>query len=236
MKISTLINDALSAIGVISGTDEPSPQDHSLALRSLNRIVSLYNTQNLITTFMQDIQFNEPSTGWTSPIRIGAGLQFPAVAPTFIQSGFFRQGETDYLITKMTVDQWSQIPFKTAKGIPTKFYEQKISENRTKIYFDQLPMDGLELHFICKLPMNAGVEFVATDDITFGYGVEQMLVKKLAIDLSPNFEVTTAVLQVLAAQLLDAESNVKAFNYEPSTLRTSKTLSRRSRVKNRARY
>lgn len=236
MKISTLIDDALREINVISATDEASPQDHAFALRKLNRIVGLYNTQHLLTAFIQTIKFVEPTTGWTTPIHIGAGQQFPAVAPTHIEGAFFRQSGVDYTLKSMTSDQWREISYKTAQGIPTRYYEQNMGENTVKIYFDCLPISGLELHLLCKLPINGGVDFKTTDDVTFEYGIEKLLIERLALDLCGAYEIGAQEVNLLAAKVEETVVSVKAFNYEPAVLKSSMTLQGRKRVKNRARY
>ena len=238
MKISTLITDALIELNVISPTDEPSPEDHSFALRTLNRIVKLYNTQNLFSAFTQNIRFLKPIDGWTSPISIGEGQQFPSRAPIHIGSAFFRQGGgADYKIEQMSNDQWASISFKNIKAIPTRFYIQKMDENRMKIYFDVTPMDSLELHLLCKLPINDGVDFLATDNIIFQDGVEKLLMNRLSLELCATYEINMNTIQVIAGKVQEAEKIVKTYNYEPLTMRSNRTLTgKRRNTRNRARW
>lgn len=236
MLISTLIDDALREINVISSVDEATPQDHSFALRKLNRLIGLYNTQHLLNAFIQNIKFLEPQSGWTSPIHIGPGHQFPGVAPTHIQSAHFSLNSVDYPITPMTADQWSSIGFKEARGMPTRYYEQNMGENAVKIYFDCLPLGGSYLHLLCKLPINNGVDFKTTDDITFEYGVEKLLIDRLALELCGAYEIGGQEMQLLAGKVQESEHSIKSFNYEPTLLKSSRTLTGKKRVKNRARY
>lgn len=236
MKISTLIDDALREINVISATDEASPQDHAFALRKLNRIIGLYNTQHLLNAFIQDIKFVQPTAGWTPQIYIGPGQQFPAVAPTHIEGAFFRQSGVDYSMNAMTSDQWREISYKETVGIPTRYYEQNMGENTSKIYFDCIPIDGLELHLLCKLPINGGVDFNTTDDVIFEYGMEKLLIDRLAFELCGAYEIGAGEINLLAGKIEEAVTSIKAYNYEPSVLKNSMTLSGRKRVKNRARY
>jgi len=236
VKISILIDDALREINVISATDEASPQDHAFALRKLNRIIGLYNTQHLLNAFIQDINFLEPPTGWTSPIHIGPGHQFPGVAPTHIEGAFFRLSGVDHELKAMTSDQWRGISYKEAAGIPTRYYEQNMGENASKIYFDCLPISGMELHLLCKLPINGGVDFNTTDNITFEYGMEKLLIDRLALELCGAYEIGAGEINLLALKVEESVASIKSFNYEPSILKSSITLSGRKRVKNRARY
>ena len=228
MLISTIINDAYLEINAISAIDEAAPQDHALALRKLNRIVGLYNTQHLLISFIQDIKFIMPSGGWTSPIRIGPGLQFPGVAPTHIETAFFREGDNDYDLKMMTANQWASIGVKNVKGIPGRYYEQNLDQSRSKIYFDCIPQDGLSLHLLCKLPMNAGIAFKSTDDITFSHGMEKLLVERLALELCGPNMASQLEVQMLAGKVQEGEDNIKAFNYEPRVQKSSKTLRSRN--------
>ena len=57
MLISQTIDDALVEIGVKNPIDEATPQDHEFGLRTLNRIIDSYNTQNLLITYLQDITY-----------------------------------------------------------------------------------------------------------------------------------------------------------------------------------
>lgn len=231
IKISTLINDALIDLNVINAIDEANPEDHSYALRTLNRIVSLYNTQNLLSSFTQNIKFLEPSGGWTSPIFIGEGEQYPGRAPSSIDTAFFSQEATDYPLRRMSNDQWSDIGFKQIRAIPRRFYPQRMGENKMKIYFDVIPMDGLQLHLLCKLPFNNGVDFVSTDEIEFEYGVEKLLQNRLSLELCTTYETEEKIIQQLAAKVQEGEKEIKKANFQPLTMRANKTLS-----KNRARF
>jgi len=233
MIISTLINDALIEIGVLSAIDEAAPEDHAFALRTLNRIIDLYNTQNLITSYLQDIEYEMPDTEWTSPITIGAGLQFDGVAPSFVDNAFFRQDETDYPLTMMAGNTWSKIAVKSVKSIPSRYYRHAIDENGLNIYFDVIPQDDLTLHLMCKMPINSGAKFKATDDIVFSFGVEKMLLGRLALELCPTYEVVPS--QMLLGKALEAEDNVKTYSYKPSTLSRGRAFKRSGSRRNRAR-
>ena len=95
MLISQTITDALIELGVLNPIDEATPQDHSFGLRTLNRIIDLYNTQNLIITYLQDKTYAEPDTDWQSFTTIGAGLEFDEQAPVLIEGAFLGLEGTD---------------------------------------------------------------------------------------------------------------------------------------------
>ena len=237
MKITNLINDSLVEIGVLSVQDEASPSDSAYALRTLNRIIDLYNTTNLITSYLQE-KVIEPQGDWTSPIEIGPDLQFDMIAPTDIQGVFFRQYETDYPVKLFTHNQWSSVGFKKVSAIPYRYYPQRMDENSLKISFDCIPLNTLELHLMCKMPINEGAAFKVTDDITFNYGVEKLLLTRLAVELCPSYEIEPST--VLTGKAMEAETAVKAYNYQPTLLGIHPVLKKGGRFRdsrtNRARY
>lgn len=257
MLISTTINDALIEIGVINPIDEATPQDHDFGLRTLNRIIDSYNTQNLMITHLQDVAYSEPSimnecetadpedlkaTKWNASVTIGNCKEINSQAPMDIQGLFWRQDGTDYQSKMMTQDEWRAIGWKDSEGIPFRHYIQRTDNNDIKIYFDLVPQSGLELHLMAKMPYTGknsiGNEYLPTDDINWTYGFEKMLMLRLALELCDSYSVQPT--QTLILKMAEAESNLKTFNYQPMTLKADSSLDRRGRRRgsrlNRARF
>lgn len=228
MLISKTIDSALRKIGVLTAQDEASPADHQLGLDTLNRIIDSYNTENLIVTYLQDVPLNEPTAGWTASITIGIGQQIDTSAPVQIEGLFWREGGTDYKSDVMAYNQWSDITTKSNIKIPRRHYIQRMDEDNIKIYFDAIPQNGLVLHSLAKMPYTGvngvGKEYLPTDDINWTTGFEKMLMYRLAVELAPDFEVATS--PIIASIAMDAETKLKAFNYQPITLDTDVSLSR----------
>ena len=258
MLISQTIDDALVEIGVKNPIDEASPQDHEYGLRTLNRIIDSYNTQNLLITYLRDIPYEMPTINnecetadpddlttrkWTQCIEIGHCKQINSEAPVDIQGLFWRQNGTDYPSKSMTSNQWSAIGWKTSEGIPHAHYVQKMDNNDIKICFDMLPIYDLELHLLAKMPYtgknSTGNEYLPTDDINWTFGFEKMLMLRLASELCNSYSVEPS--QTLLLKMAEAENYVKAHNYQPLSLKSDSTLSRYGRRggssrSNRARY
>jgi len=243
MLISNTITDALIEIGVINPIDEASPQDHSFGLRTLNRIIDSYNTQNLLVTYLEDIPLSAPYTTnecesadpddftirlWNNTVTIGNCQEINMVAPIDIQGLFWRRDDTDYKSDMMTFNQWSDITTKGNTAIPRRHYIQRTNDNNIKIYFDYIPEDGLELHLLAKRPYtgvnSVGNEYIPTDDINWNFGFEKMLMKRLAVELAPSYEIVPS--QILIASAQEAEANVKKNNSQPMTLDPDVSLTR----------
>ena len=252
MLISQTIDDALVMIGVKNPIDEATPQDHEYGLRTLNRIIDSYNTQNLIITYLQDIAYQEPTVNnecetadpndlvarkWNASVTIGHCQEINDEAPVKIESLFWRQSGTDYISKEMNSNQWAAIGWKTAEGIPLSHYVQRMDNNNIKIYFDLVPMPGLELHLLAIKPYtgknSTGNEYLPTDDINWTFGFEKMLMYRLALELCPSYSVE--VPMAVATMAKDAEDWVKTHNYRPLTLKADSTLSRFGRRGNSSR-
>ncbi len=240
MLISKTIDDALVEIGVKNPIEEATPQDHEFGLRTLNRIVDLFNTQNLLITYLEEITYKMPTNGWENCITIGHGMQIDTVAPANIEDLFWRESKTDYSSIAMSYNQWSGIAEKSSESIPTTHYIQKMDNNSIKICFDCIPVRGLELHVMAKMPWTGknsnGNEYLPTDDIKWGFGIEKLLMHKLAFELCDSYSVSPSESLFLKMQM--SEDAVKSYNYQPSTLRSDPTLNRYkiSTRFNRARY
>lgn len=242
--IMQTINDALIEIGVKNPIDEVSQQDHSFALRKLNMIIDSYNTQNLTIRHLQDIPFQIDGIDQqieTPYIDIGAGLTWDMVAPMEIEGLFWRQdGKTDYRSTPMSIDRWNGIRVKDITAIPTQHYIQNSQENTMRIYFNCIPITGLTLHILAKMPYEGvngeGKEYIATDDIAWDRGFEKMLTYRLAIELASSYQVQPSTELIALAS--EAENNFKASNTQKRTLKNTIKSKRRKRYTcdNRARY
>jgi len=230
MLISRTITDSLIEIGIVNPIDEASPQDVAYGLRTLNRIIDSYNTQNLIVTYLEDITLPSP-IAWSSAITIGNGKDIDYPAPLEPRSAFFRQGSTDYNLKQITSDRWADINYKFDVAIPSEYYIQKTNTNDLKIYFNCIPQSDLELHLMAKKPYTGingnGNDYLPTDDIQWNYGFEKMLMLRLAVELCQSYEIQPS--QILVSKIQEAESNVKTNNYQASILKTSSRYGRRTK-------
>jgi hypothetical protein len=228
MLISKTIDAAMRKIGVLTAQDEASPADHQLGLETLNRIIDSYNTQNLTITYLEDIPYlvDYSVRPWSNSVTIGIGLEIDEVAPVQIEDLYFSQGGTTYKAIPMAYNQYADILTKSNIGIPRRYYVQRMNDNAIKIYFDFIPEDGLTLHLMAKRPYTGvngeGNEYLPTDDIKWNFGFEKMLMYRLAVELSPDFEVQLS--QTIIGLATEAEKNVFEHNYQPTTLSSDVSL------------
>ncbi len=246
MKINQTINDALISLGLIDPTENPTPEDTKFALRTLNRIMDGYNTQNLTIPYLHQIDYKDKTT-WSSPtIEItnndGSEISpFPedenqvqydkiiSQPPSEVRQVYFRDNTiepVDYICTPMTSREFSQRAYKGYKGIPTRYYIQRNTPTSMVISFNSIPQDGLRLMIQGKIPYKT--DFEVTDDVLWGAGVEKMLMTRLAMELSSSYHIEPHA--TLVSEAAEAERSVKAYNYTPMTLKSDIGL-----LKNRGR-
>lgn len=222
MLISKTIDAAMRKIGVLTAQDEASAADHQLGLETLNRIIDSYNTQDLIITYMEDIPYavDYSVRSWGGSVTIGAGLEIDEVAPAQVEDLFWTMGGSSYKSKEMSYNQWADIATKNNIAIPSRHFVQRMNDNAIKIYFDCIPQDGLTLHLLAKRPYTGvngeGNDYIPTDDIKWNFGFEKMLMYRLAVELAPDFEVQAS--QTVISLATEAENNVMAHNFQPTTL------------------
>ena len=223
MKVNQTINDALINLGVIDATENPTPEDSAFALRSLNRILDLYNTQNLTIPYTNHITYENDT--WTSTeIEIGSGKTIDATAPANIQQLLFLDNSVNYECRIMTQTEYEQIRNKSVVGIPTKYFTHQTAAGVVTVYLNMIPISGMKMRVYAKQPYSTEVKI--TDDIDWGTGVEKMLMLRLSTELAASYHINPA--QLLFEAAAEAENYVKTHNYSPKTLKLSKTFSRRS--------
>lgn len=223
MLILDTVSDALVTLGVMNPIDEAAPQDHEFGLKTLNRVISLYNIQGLTITYTEELTISEPTAGWKNTMIIGSGEAIDITPPIEIEGAFFRISGVDYPMNPITLDTISRIAYKSNTNYPTKYFWQKLQNNNIEIRFNYIPSANLELHLYAKMPYigtaSDGTSYKSTDDISWSYGFEKMLMLRLAIELAPSYGVDPS--QALVALASEAENIVKAANYKPKTLQSN---------------
>ena len=58
--------------------------------------------------------------------------------------------------------------------------------------------------------------FDPQDDVAWGTGVEKMIMLRLAVEVAGSYHIE--ITQLLAARAMEAEDQVRAYNYQPMTI------------------
>lgn len=230
MVISSLVNDALIEAGILTPTDEANADDHAFAVRTLNRILDFYDTQELIVGYREETIITSDEIGGSGHIVFGSGQVINHAAPAEIVSMFWRQDNTDYPMAEMTRQQYDAIPVKGSAGIPRYYAYQYKPPDMAELFFNYRPVTGMNLHVVGRMPMHTGSGVQPTDDVTFARGVEKALVSRLALELCPSYEITPN--QMLVAKAGEAEDWLKTYNNKPLTMSSDPVLSKRKKRTN----
>jgi len=219
------IRDAMIEIGVINPIDEQTPQDNEYAMRTLNRIIDGYNIQNLMVTYLEDIEITRPDEGYSKEYEL-------ETTPIEISSLYWvDDAGNQYKSIEMTTNDWLRFRNITAYAVPVRHLVQKAENNATILKFNCFPIDNLTLHLLAKNPYTGtngqGEEYIPTDNINWTRGFEKALMLRLAIEMCPSYGIEPS--QTLIKKAVEAESNIKTYNFQPETLELDKTLKNKGR-------
>jgi hypothetical protein len=179
---NTLAGDALGVLGVSDPTDSVAPEDATLGLRVLNRIVDSLGLDSLmpIATTYQAI----PLSG--GAVTIGTGGDVVVTRPTRIEPGaYVRAGSIDHPLEKITRDRWAAIGDKSLTGVPMYYWYEPTTAVLGTINFWPVP-DGAYTAYI---PLQSRLSSFA--DLTTSYslpdGYEEYLTCALAVHMAPFY-------------------------------------------------
>lgn len=210
----SIINQAARKIAVV-GRGQVMPADESQdALTALNSMIKGFSASG-------GISYNEkrntyPLTGALS-YSIGPSGDFNTTRPDDISSAYVSVGGTDYPLSKINSQQYTEIVDKEIQGIPSCFYYQ----NNTPLGRLFLYLNGASGYTLTLITREQDASFtdLSTEyDLPEGY--EEMLVYNLALRLAPEYEkpVPVEVKTTALASKLAFESFVRRNDYPTSNL------------------
>ncbi len=182
-----LIKDAMRLIGVLASGENPSADEQSDALRSLNRMLENWSNERFIihTTPKRSVSLVSGQGVYT----VGAGGDFDFARPQRIEFATITQAGDDSEIPVEVINfhEWQQLAQKsTTSTIPTKLYMEGL-----------FPLDNAHLYPVpsaaCTLNLYLWEPLVsitnASEEISLPPGYEDTLVYNLAKRLAPEFGV-----------------------------------------------
>lgn len=213
-KVRDLIGDALIEIGVYSPSDTVPAEDFAFGLRTLNRMIKVWNTENLTIYTVNRNVFNLTASQQT--YTLGTGGNFNISRPVRVQSAsvLINTASTplELPINIVTDEEWQAVSIKgTTSTFPTKAW-----------ITGDLPLNNV---WLWPVPTDATVQLVLycwgqTVDYTdvnvtviFPNGYEEAIVSTLALMLSSSYGVQPS--QTLIQRSMLAKNNLQSLNVEP---------------------
>ena len=228
---TTICQDALKEIGVLSEGDTPTTEMLDDAYRELNRLMEIMS--NVQAFAYKPVESSLALTGQTSFTVGPSGADVTANRPISIESAFVTLGTLDYPVEILNNQQWDDIVFKTATGSVTEaiWYEPLMTNGKVHVW---------PVCTGCTLNLRT-VELVdtfatVTTALSMPPGYEMYLVKQLAVNISPQYPACTlSPITVKTAQnaykMLSRVNNVIPKLSLPTAVLSSRKSNRLAAIK-----
>jgi hypothetical protein len=211
----TLINNALTNLGILEQGGTPSVSDSNEALARLNYMIQQWRLQD---QFIWSIATNTyPLTAGTAQYLIGPGGSglFLTTRPTFIQKASIVIGGTGPTITVKLISQqeYRDIPDQTATAqYPMFLYYDRASPTGTLFLWPTPSNSGASLILDTWQQLNTYAALNTTADLPDGYA--EAITNALAVRLMPMFGVAinSQVGQLTSDLAKQAEAAIAALN------------------------
>jgi hypothetical protein len=180
----TIIRKAMQKVGILTKTEQPSADEASDALDTLNDLFGSIANETSMTSVRSVEAF--PLTANQASYTIGAGGNFNTSRPTSIVSGYIRSGTIDYPLTPIAdVTYDRDIPVKTTASIPEFFFFNNGFPTAT-VTFYPVPLAGYTAYLRMEKPLTT---LTLDGTIELPPGWNQYLVYQLAVLLAPEYGV-----------------------------------------------
>lgn len=219
MTVRDLIKSSLRLIGVIASGENPSSDESSDALSSLNGLIESFSNQNLLVFTKKREVFNfvaskQPHTmgpEYTETILGVPTLITPdfltALRPVDVIGCSIKSSGTELPVKVLSHDEWIDIRTKESlTGQPTSVYLEQ-SERVTNLYFYPFPDQAYEV--VIYSEKKIGNYTSLNDEMYLPSGFERALKYNLAMELAPEFGKEPSALIIEAARDSKAELKIK---------------------------
>lgn len=196
----SIIKDALQEIGVIDGSETPSDDDSNKALRALNDLLDSWTLDNLTVAVQNNYTYTLVPGKFVYTIG-PSPADFVGARLATISSAFSRFNSVDYPIELIDNQTYNDIPFKTQAGVYpwVMTVDQTMPAVTVTIY--PVPTMANQITFLANVPFATPITLAT--DLIYPPGYNRALIKSLALELCPIFQITPPDMLVrLAASAL----------------------------------
>ena len=212
--VRELCNDALIELGVLDPSEQMDGGSAAYALRTLNRMLQVWNTQSLMVYTVNRNIFNIVAGKQT--YTLGTGGDFNMSRPTRIDMVSIIVNSGLYPLEKevqiLTDDEWRAVTLKSTPSIwPTQVW---ITGNMplNSLVFWPVPQDSTVDVVLYSWGRMDGFTSI-NDSVTLPNGYEEAIVTNLAMFLSSSYGIQpSSALGMRAAMSKDA---IQSLNVEP---------------------
>lgn len=214
-KVRELIQDALIEIGVFTPSDAIPAEDVQFALRTLNRMISVWNTQDLMVYSLNRETFSLVAGKQTYTLGTGGDFNIPRPVKVPSASVLINNATPTPLeipIDILTDEEWQSVSLKqTPSTFPVKMWMTG-DVPLNSLWFWPLPQDStVQVVLYCWGQVQPYSTINA--DAIFPNGYDEAIVSNLAVMLANSYGVQP--LDLLIRRALISKSSVESMNVEP---------------------
>jgi hypothetical protein len=192
-----LIESAMGKIGVLNAGETVSAEDADVCIDRLNSLIDSMENDGMFSYTTLDTVFTLPAGSTT--MTIGPSQQIDIARPVkMLRGSFCRVSGQDYPLTPTTEPEYNAICLKSSYSTlapSVVFYDGQTPVGN--LYFWPAPSSDVEVHLITPEP--SGVAADLTTNYVFPPGYARYIEYALAIEISPDFNVTPSPMIVGAA-------------------------------------
>jgi hypothetical protein len=224
---NTLTGDALGLLGVSDPTDAVAPEDATLGLRALNRIVDALGVDSLMPIAIAYQAVSLTAAG--ASLTFGTGGDVAVDRPTRIEMGaYVRSGGIDYTMEKFNRDRWAAISDKSQTGIPCFYFYEQVTAALGRLNFWPVP----DAEYTAYIPLQSRLSAFAdlTTEYSLPAGYDEYLTAALAAHMAPFYN--REAPQSVVARMRIARRLIKRLNVQIPRLGTPELNSLSARHSN----
>lgn len=211
----TIVKKAMQKLGVLTKTEEPSADELSDGLSTLNAMLSSWSNESLFVNARVWEDFT--LTAGTYEYTIGTGMTFNTARPIVIVTAFARQSTIDYAMDIIPDDVYNQfIAQKTVPGRP-RFLNFDGGYPTGKIRLYPNPDTTYTLRILSEKELSS---YTIDQTVQFPPGWELALQYNLAVLMAPEYgQTVTQELFTIAretkAAIKDAVARTRPITAQP---------------------
>lgn len=222
MNAKQIITRSLRMIGVVKHGEEPVASQLTDSLETLNTMIKAWQAERLMISVQTLESF--PLVAAQGDYSIGSGGDFNTVRPMKLLSSFVRDTNgLDFQVEVVTRGEYYRIYNKTNPGRPRiLYYDELPTLGYVRLY--PVPFEVETLYIDSTKPLTT-FSALSTSS-AFAEEMSEAIIFNLAVRISPEFEIEPSAYLYSEAERL--KSIIKAFNWEPETMRVDAALLHRN--------
>ena len=212
-SITNIVNHALSMLGVYSIGQTPSAEDTNLAKFTLERLFEELTEDKLIIPYETTDTLTLVTGQHSYTIGQSGTPDLNTVRPDSIKKAILRSGSIDYTLDIIALDQYREEPLKSSDSMPYEIAYNPTLPNGV-LYFYPTPSQADTVYITSKKPYTTFSDLSddMTTDLLIPSSYFNFLTYKLALLLSPHYNVEPNVVTLITNLSVSTENKIKNRN------------------------